>query len=166
MESSTPETATTFYVDIVLPAIGAFTIALDFVVETNSLNMCVDEDAAHVHGAAMDPSATLVAVTVPVTQMIVTAGSVQAPPSIDPSAVPRAPDKFTVTFATTVAKGANIVIEVVRAWAPLGADRFLALVKDGFYSGAAFFRIVPDFVVQFGIAGNAEANEKWSAQHI
>lgn len=81
--------------------------------------MCVDEDAAHVHGAAMDPSATLVAVTVPVTQMIVTAGSVQAPPSIDPSAVPRAPDKFTVTFATTVAKGVNIVIEVVRAWAPL-----------------------------------------------
>lgn len=73
--------------------------------------MCVDEDAAHVHGAVMDPSATLVAVTVPVTQMIVTAGSVQAPPSIDPSAVPRAPDKFTVTFATTVANGANIVIE-------------------------------------------------------
>lgn len=41
----------------------------------------------------------------------------------------------------------------ISAWAPLGADHFYALVQDGFYTEAAFFRVVPNFVVQFGIAG-------------
>jgi cyclophilin family peptidyl-prolyl cis-trans isomerase len=68
------------------------------------------------------------------------------------------PDTYKVRFDTT--KG-PFVVTVTRAWAPLGADRFYTLVKSGFYDGARFFRVLPKFVVQFGIAGDPAANAKW-----
>ena len=46
------------------------------------------------------------------------------------------------------------MIEVHRDWAPLGADHLYALVKTGFYDGDRFFRVVRNFVVQFGINGD------------
>ena len=48
----------------------------------------------------------------------------------------RAPEVYKVKFTTT--KG-DVIIQVNRAWAPMGADRFYNLVKDGFYKDAAFF---------------------------
>jgi len=63
-----------------------------------------------------------------------------------------------VKFTTT--KG-DFSIRVVRAWAPLGADRFRELVESGFYDGARFFRVVPGFVVQFGIAADPAVTKKW-----
>jgi peptidyl-prolyl cis-trans isomerase A (cyclophilin A) len=68
------------------------------------------------------------------------------------------PDTYKVRFDTT--KG-PFVVNVTRAWAPLGADRFYSLVKSGFYNGARFFRVLPGFVVQFGIAGDPAVNTKW-----
>jgi len=68
------------------------------------------------------------------------------------------PDTYKVRFDTT--KG-QFVVTVTRAWAPVGADRFYTLVKSGFYDGARFFRMLPGFVVQFGIAGDPAANTKW-----
>ena len=50
----------------------------------------------------------------------------------------RAPEVATVRFETS--KG-NVEIEVTRAWSPLGADRFIALVRHGYYDGARFFRV-------------------------
>lgn len=70
----------------------------------------------------------------------------------------RAPETFDATFETT--KG-NFVIQVTRAWAPLGADRFYNLVKHGFFDGDPFFRVVPGFVVQFGLTGHPEVNRVW-----
>jgi peptidyl-prolyl cis-trans isomerase A (cyclophilin A) len=70
----------------------------------------------------------------------------------------RAPDSYKVRFDTT--KGA-FLITVDRRWAPLGADRFYTLVKSGFYDGARFFRVLPGFVVQFGIAGDPATNTQW-----
>jgi peptidyl-prolyl cis-trans isomerase A (cyclophilin A) len=65
---------------------------------------------------------------------------------------------YKVHFETT--KG-PFVITVNRSWAPLGADRFYELVNGGFYDGARFFRVLPGFVAQFGIAGEAALNAKW-----
>ncbi len=70
---------------------------------------------------------------------------------------------FEVRFQTT--KG-EVVIQVHHAWAPRGADRFRELVKEGFYDGARFFRVVPGFVVQFGLNGDPKVNAKWRKRTI
>jgi peptidyl-prolyl cis-trans isomerase A (cyclophilin A) len=75
-----------------------------------------------------------------------------------PAAVPA--KNFKVHFDTT--KGA-FDVEVHRDWAPKGADHFYKLVTSGFYDGARFFRVVPGFVVQFGLAANPADTQKWNA---
>ncbi len=81
------------------------------------------------------------------------------PPAEAPKPAPgQAPATFKVRFDTS--KGA-FVVEVHRDWAPIGADHFYELVKSGFYDGARFFRVVPNFVVQFGLAANPAVTKKW-----
>ena len=75
----------------------------------------------------------------------------------------QAPDAFSVEFAT--AKG-SFTIQVTRAWAPLGADRFYNLVKHGFFTEAAFFRVVPNFVIQFGLNADPAVNRVWRSANI
>jgi cyclophilin family peptidyl-prolyl cis-trans isomerase len=71
----------------------------------------------------------------------------------------QAPAEFDAKFTTT--KG-DFVIHVTRAWAPLGADRFYNLVRRRFYDGASFFRVVPDFVIQFGLGPDPVVNKAWT----
>ena len=94
--------------------------------------------------------------------------SLLSPPSICYGGDPRAPDYFRVSFGTTVVNDATtsaaaepIVMEVNRSWAPIGADRFYALIADHYYDDAAFFRVVPDFVVQWGIAALPNETKEW-----
>jgi peptidyl-prolyl cis-trans isomerase A (cyclophilin A) len=74
-----------------------------------------------------------------------------------------APAEFKVRFTTTVG---DVVVQIHRDWAPLGADRFYNLVKNGFYSNAAFFRVVPRFVVQFGLSPNPAYSKVWQEAKI
>jgi len=60
----------------------------------------------------------------------------------------------------------TFVVECRRDWAPLGFDRFKELVTAKFYDGARFFRVVPGFVVQFGIAADPSVNGKWRTNCI
>ena len=69
-----------------------------------------------------------------------------------------APATYKANFDTSA--GA-IVIEVHRDWAPLGADRFYNLVKNGFFDNARFFRVVPNFMVQFGMNGDPAVTAAW-----
>ena len=69
-----------------------------------------------------------------------------------------APAKFTARVDTSAGP---FVITVHRNWAPFGADRFYNLVKHGFYDEARFFRVITNFVLQFGIHGNPEISAIW-----
>lgn len=66
--------------------------------------------------------------------------------------------KFVVDFESTAGP---FTIEVDRSWSPVGAQRFYELVKDGFYDQAGFFRVVPGFMVQFGLAADPKMTAKW-----
>ena len=78
----------------------------------------------------------------------------QVPPNI------RAPDAFRVELDTS--RG-PITMEVTRANAPIGVDRFYNMVTSGYLKGARFFRVVPGFVVQFGISGDPALNKLWDS---
>jgi len=73
------------------------------------------------------------------------------------------PDTFRVKMETT--KG-DVIVEVHREWAPLGADRFYNLVDAGFYNDVAFFRAIAGFMVQFGISGDPKLQRTWNASPI
>jgi peptidyl-prolyl cis-trans isomerase A (cyclophilin A) len=75
----------------------------------------------------------------------------------------QAPPEFTVKFTTSAG---DFDVQVTRAWAPLGADRFYNLVKHGYFNNAAFFRVVPGFVVQFGLSANPAVNKAWEDAKI
>jgi len=68
------------------------------------------------------------------------------------------PEVFKVKFVTS--KG-PFVIEAHRDWAPRGVDRFYELVKDRYYNEARFFRVVPNFVAQWGLAATPAMTKKW-----
>jgi peptidyl-prolyl cis-trans isomerase A (cyclophilin A) len=97
------------------------------------------------------------------------AGSSEAHKGIDPALLnpaslkARAPDEFDVKFVVT---NGEFVVHVTRAWAALGADRFYNLVKHGFFTDAAFFRVVPGFIVQFGLSANPSVNKAWANAKI
>ncbi len=68
------------------------------------------------------------------------------------------PDVYTVRFDTS--KGV-FAVEVHKAWAPEGAERFYRLVERRFFDDTRFFRVVRNFVVQFGIHGNPKLAAVW-----
>ena len=75
----------------------------------------------------------------------------------------RAPDLFRVRLDTT--RG-PIVIEVHRAWAPRGADRFYNLVAAGYYDDTRFFRVIAGKWAQFGINGDPRVSAAWRGRTI
>jgi peptidyl-prolyl cis-trans isomerase A (cyclophilin A) len=98
--------------------------------------------------------------------LLLTAGPVAYPQAAlkNPSALKeRAPAVYKVNFDTTAGV---FQIEVHTDWAPNGADRFYNLVKNGYYDGCRFFRVVPGFMVQFGINGNPAIQRNWENANI
>lgn len=70
----------------------------------------------------------------------------------------QAPERSVVRLDSSL--GA-IDVEVVRRWAPRGADRFVALARHGYYDGARFFRVRPGRWVQFGVNGDPAIAKAW-----
>jgi peptidyl-prolyl cis-trans isomerase A (cyclophilin A) len=87
--------------------------------------------------------------------VVTTASAVQA--------AEKAPDSFKARFDTS--KG-SFTVEVTRKWAPLGADQFYELVKKEFYKDCRFFRVVPGFMVQWGINGDPKVQASWREKKI
>jgi len=75
----------------------------------------------------------------------------------------QAPEQYSVELDTS--KG-PIVIDVHRAWAPHGADRFYELVRNGYYTDVAFFRVIGGFMAQVGISGDPALNAHWREKRI
>src|ERR1700683_5431422 len=83
---------------------------------------------------------------------------------LDPSTMKsKAPETYKVKFVTT--KG-DVIIQVTRAWAPQGADRFYNLVRGGFFKDAAFFRTIPNFMTQFGIPARPDVAAAWDHAYL
>jgi len=74
-----------------------------------------------------------------------------------------APATYRVNFDTSAG---TFVVQVTRAWAPNGADRFFNLVKNGFYDDARFFRVISNFMVQFGIPADPAIAAVWRNARI
>jgi len=75
----------------------------------------------------------------------------------------RAPDLFRARFETSQGP---FVIAVEREWAPLAADRFYNLVKNGFYDETRFFRVLDGFMVQFGLHADPDVQSAWRSANL
>ena len=75
----------------------------------------------------------------------------------------KAPDLFKVKLDTT--KG-PIVIELHRDWAPKGVDRFYNMVRAGYFTNVRFFRVIPNFMAQFGVSGDPAVNAAWEKARL
>ena len=75
----------------------------------------------------------------------------------------KAPETYQVKFSTT--RG-DFTLTVTRAWAPIGADRFYNLVKHHFYDNATVFRVVPNFVAQFGLSAYPPVSAAWKNANL
>jgi len=82
---------------------------------------------------------------------------------LDPPADERAPDTFTIVLDTT--KG-EVLIDVTRSWAPIGADRIYSMVRLGYFDDTAFFRVIEGFMAQVGIHGDPAVNRAWRTRNI
>ena len=82
----------------------------------------------------------------------------------DPSQLTeRAPDLFRARFDSSQG---TFVIAVEREWAPLAADRFYNLVKNGFYNDTRFFRVLDGFMAQFGLHADPEVQAAWRSANL
>ncbi len=93
-------------------------------------------------------------------------GIARPEPAADVAPAPgnqRAPETFTARLDTTAGP---IDIEVHRAWSPNGADRFYTLVREGYFTDVAFFRVISGFMAQGGIHGDPNVARTWRDRRI
>jgi peptidyl-prolyl cis-trans isomerase A (cyclophilin A) len=86
------------------------------------------------------------------------------PALLKPAAlIAKAPAEYDVAFVTSAG---DFTVRVTRAWAPIGADRFYNLARHHFFDGAAFFRVLPSFMAQFGLSAYPEVSRAWENANI
>ncbi len=81
------------------------------------------------------------------------------------------PDRFTATAPSTFrvrfeTSEGDFVVEADRDWAPLGVDRFYNLADAGFFDDSRVYRVVDDFVAQFGLNADPYVNQAWKTEFL
>lgn len=74
-----------------------------------------------------------------------------------------APDSFRVALSTS--KG-DVVVAIYKSWSPHGADRFYQLVSERFFDDQRFFRVIPQYIAQFGASADPKKNDRWDDAKI
>ena len=92
--------------------------------------------------------------------VVLLSGCERVEPVPDAGGVRPVPAVGPVDVVVETSRG-EFVIAVHPEWAPLGAERFLLLVESGYYDDARFHRVVPDFIVQWGLAGDPALTAEW-----
>lgn len=84
----------------------------------------------------------------------------------DNTAIPKRPPRLVMTLAglTDESEQHDVIIELRPDWAPIGAEHLLELVQAQFYTACRFFRVLPNFVVQFGINGDPTVQSEWKTK--
>jgi len=72
------------------------------------------------------------------------------------------PEKYSARFETS--RG-NFDVEVERRLSPKAADRFYQLIRHDYFKNILFYRVVPDFVAQFGTSDSVVLNN-WISTKI
>ena len=75
----------------------------------------------------------------------------------------QAPDSFVVEVLTSEG---DFLVQMTRAWSPLGVDRAYHLMANNFYAGARFYRVLPGFVAQWGFSGDPVLDSIWGEHPI
>src|SRR5687767_5638626 len=91
--------------------------------------------------------------------------SAQGPVNLKEPATLNEPAPATYQARFDTSKG-TFVVEVTREWAPLAADRFYNLVKNGFYDDARFFRVLDGFMAQFGLHADPTVSAAWRSANL
>jgi len=74
-----------------------------------------------------------------------------------------APAAYQVRLETSAG---DVLIQIHRAWAPLGADRFYNLAKGGYYDDSRIYRVLPDFMAQFGLHADPYVTQAWKSEYL
>jgi len=75
-------------------------------------------------------------------------------------------DRRLLTRVRIETSKGSFVLEANRQWAPRGTERFLELVRAGFFDDSRFFRVREKYIAQFGIAGDPAVTRKWKDRYI
>lgn len=97
--------------------------------------------------------------------MMMVAGGCAQTPALLRTAAKEGPSPEVVRVRFETSRG-PFVVEAQRSWSPAGADRLYYLVRNKFYDETRFFRVVPGFMVQFGISGDPRVSKAWSERFI
>lgn len=75
----------------------------------------------------------------------------------------KAPPVAHLRFETTAG---DFELELVRAWGPIGADRFYNLARLGYYDDTRIHRVRAGYIAQFGIHGDSAVNAAWRGRYL
>lgn len=75
----------------------------------------------------------------------------------------QAPPVSHLRFETT--KGV-FVLELHRAWGPIGADRLYNLARLGYYNDTRIHRVRPGYIAQWGLHGDSAVNAVWQGRYL